>query len=137
LNALNSSALPLGIEEEHAGLLADRAFEPDLRLDDELDACRDELVAHRFPFRHRQHQPKMAHRHRVTIDAAGCAAARFLRREISDDLVSVEVEVDPVRVRTAFGTSEHAAVERPRRGKIGDRKGKMKQWRSHERPPQE
>ena len=49
-------------------------------------------------------------------------------REMSDDLVTVEIEIDPMRVGTAFGATEKAAVKISRGGEIIDRESEMKSW---------
>jgi hypothetical protein len=54
----------------------------------------------------------MAHRDLIAIDFAGMAVPAFSRREVGDNLVPVEIEIDPVGRRTAFGTAEQFAVKR-------------------------
>jgi hypothetical protein len=47
-------------------------------------------------------------------------------REMGDDLVSVEVEIDPGVGAATLGAAEQTAVEGARLAEIGDGKGKMK-----------
>ena len=39
----------------------------------------------------------MAHRHLIAIDRAGTAMADLAGREVRDDLVTVKIEIDPLR----------------------------------------
>ena len=50
---------------------------------------------------------------------------RFRRRQVRDDLVAVEVEVDPLVRRAALGAAEQRAVEVARLRKRGDGEGKV------------
>jgi len=80
----------------------------------------------RVPLRHRQHHAEVPHRHGVAVDLAGAAMAGLVGREVRDDLVAVEVEVDPRVGRTSLRAAEQAAVE-PARGFEGvDGKGEVK-----------
>src|SRR5690242_14607589 len=76
------------IEEKHGCLLAGLALEADVRLDDELDACCDQLICQFLPRRHWQDQTEMSHRHVVTIHHIRVPMSR-VRRKMRDNLVSV------------------------------------------------
>ena len=45
-----------------------------------------------------------------------------------DELVAVEVEIDPVVGASPLWTAHHAAIEGTRRSKVIDRKGEVKEW---------
>jgi hypothetical protein len=47
---------------------------------------------------------------------------------MGDNLMAVEIEVDPVRVGAAFGTTENTPVKISRAGEIIDRESKMESW---------
>ena len=47
---------------------------------------------------------------------------------MSDDLMAVQVEVDPILGASSFRAAEKLAIETPCLGKIVDREGQMK-WR--------
>ena len=53
--------------------------------------------------------------------------------EVRDDLVPVEIEVDPVIGRSPFGTAHHPPVEIARGGEIMDRKGEVEGAQRHAR----
>src|SRR5258706_10419580 len=72
----------------------------------------------------------MPHRHVVAIDRGRGAVAGLLRCQMSDDLVPVQTEVDPVVRRTPLKTTEQAAVERARVAERGDRKGEVERVQS-------
>ena len=103
-----------------------------MRLDDELDAGGTQLVGSGFPLGHGEHHAEVAHGHVVAVDGAGLAVADFIRSEMGDDLVAVEVEIHPFRRTAAFRAAEDTAVERTRRGNIVHRKSKVK-WGNHRR----
>ena len=73
----------------------------------------------------------MRHRHLLAVDRIGRARAHRVRREMGDDLVAVEVEIDPMVGAAAFGAAEQLAVEAPRGGEIVDRKGKVEGRKAH------
>ncbi len=112
------------IEKEHRRLFSDFALEADMRLDDELDARAAQLVGGRLPLFHRKHGAEMADRHVVAVDRARVAVAGFVRRQVRNDLVAVEIEVDPVRRTTAFRAAEQRAVELARGFEAVDGKGR-------------
>ena len=58
----------------------------------------------------------MAHRDGLAVDAAGGDGLAFLGGEVGDDLVAVEVEIDPVLARAALSTGK----ARWKRGRVWD-----------------
>jgi hypothetical protein len=113
------------VQEEHGGLLAGFTLEANIRFNHELRARRLQFFRQRCPLRHGQECAEMAHGDAVSIDGVGCAAARFSRREMRHDLMTVEVEVDPVRSAAAFGATQQTAVEGARLLKAVNRKRNM------------
>jgi hypothetical protein len=53
------------------------------------------------------------------------------RRKMRDDLMTVEIEIDPLVRAAAFATTEQAAVERTRRSEIVDGKCKVEGRQAH------
>ena len=53
---------------------------------------------------------------------------------MSNELMSVEIEVHPVRITASLGTSKDVSVESPRLRDIADLQGDMK-WRKHRQLP--
>jgi hypothetical protein len=45
---------------------------------------------------------------------------------MGDDLMTEKIEINPVRARSSFGTTEQLAVKGARLGKIAHGKGEMK-----------
>src|SRR6185369_7217341 len=107
------------IQKKHGCLLARLALEADVRLDDELDACCNQLVCKFLPRRHWQDQTKMSNRNVVTIHHIRVPMSG-VRRKMRNDLVSVEIKIDPFRRRTAFRATQQPAVERTRLVQAGD-----------------
>jgi hypothetical protein len=103
-----------------------------MRLDDEADAGGLEARGQFMPRLPAEDQAKMGNGNLVAIDGIG----HFLRgigtpapgREMGDDLVAMEIEIDPMRVGAAFGATEKAAVKISRGGEIIDRESEMKSW---------
>ena len=126
---MNSRALPDGIEEEHRRLLADLADEAGVRLDDELDAGRAQAVGEPVPIGGVEQDAEVGHGHGVAVDlvAEQGAPVGIGERgvEVGDELVAVEVEVDPRRRRPTLRATEHFAVERPSGGEVVDRHRQM------------
>ncbi len=116
-NALISSALPEGSRKNIVACSPGSPLEPDVRLDDELDALRLQARGQRFPFGHRQHDAEMAHRH-ASPSTAFAGPRPSARRQVRDDLVAVEVEVHPVVRASALGAAEHFAVEPARQREV-------------------
>jgi hypothetical protein len=67
----------------------------------------------------------------LAVDRIGGASANCVGSEMGDDLVTVEVEIDPMARAATFRTAEQLAVETAGRGEIVDRKGKVKRRRGH------
>ena len=96
-------------------------------------------VRERVPLLPFQDKPEMRHRHIVAVDRiAVCRLAslcRSARCEMRNYLMSVQIEVDPVRIGTSFGTPENAPIKSARGGKIINRECEMKTWHSmHDSP---
>ncbi len=112
-----------GVEQEHRRLLARLAGEADVRCDLEGAARRRQPVAQRLPRVPAEDEAEVRHRHGVTIDRI--PVQRRAWREMGDELVAVEVEIDPRRRRPPLAAAEHAAVEGARAREVVDGKGKV------------
>jgi hypothetical protein len=77
----------------------------------------------------------MRHWHAVTIDVIARAVARLTRCQMRDDLVPVEVEIDPFVGRTPFGAAHHPAIKGARSSQIIDGKGEMERGQVHGMTP--
>jgi hypothetical protein len=105
-NALNSSALPLGSRKN---IVACSPTSPLKRMCGSMmnfTPCVAQPAASASHSSIGQYHAEVPHRHVVAVDLAGAAVARFVGREVRDDLVPVEVEVDPGVGRAPFGTAE-------------------------------
>ena len=74
----------------------------------------------------------MGHRHLLTIDRVGDPRLHALGRQVSDDLVAEQVEVDPVLGAASLTASEQLAVEATRGGEVVDGKGEVEGWQCHD-----
>src|SRR4051794_25421242 len=74
----------------------------------------------------------MRDRHMFAIDGVFRVPGRRIGSEMRDDLMSVEVEIDPMLCASAFRASQQPAVEGSRRGKVVDREGEMEGRNAHE-----
>ena len=83
----------------------------------------------------------MRHGHLLAVDRIARPSANRLRSKMRDDLMAVEVEIDPMVGASAFRAPEQLAVKGPRSREVVDRKGEVErrhghrwnQWR-HPRP---
>src|SRR5690606_18402951 len=80
----------------------------------------------RLPFGGRQHDAEMRHRYRMAIDRVvrGCRALRV--NAVGDDLMPIQIEINPVGVASPLGTSENVAIEMARGVQGVDGKGDVK-----------
>ncbi len=130
--ALNSSALPQGVEEEHRRLLAHQPLEAHMRLDHETRAGGTQPLGQRLPFGHRKHQAEVPHGHIVAVHPASMPMTGLLGGQMRHDLVAMEIEVHPAVRRAPLGATQQAAIEGACLGQRGHRKGQMKGvWNAH------
>ena len=115
-----------GVEEEHGGLFADFALEAGVWLYDEGDACGFQSLRQGFPVGLGEDDAEVGDWNIVSIN---CVAVRVLLPGagfvMSDDLVSEEIEVDPVFGAPALRQTENGAVEVASGLEIVDGKGDM------------
>lgn len=70
----------------------------------------------------------------LAIDGIAGPGPHRIGSEVSDDLVSMEIEVDPIPGASPFAATEQATVEAARGAQIVNRKGKMERRQAHVRP---
>src|SRR5690606_16148523 len=133
LEGLEFEGVARGVEEEHGCLFAGLAAEADVGFDHEGDARRPEPVRQRMPVVPVEDEAEMGNRNMVAVDLVRdsfrCGIAALAQApQMSDNLVSEEIEADPAFVRTALGTAEQAAVEFPGARQIIDRESDMESW---------
>ena len=95
LEALEFQRVTRGIQQKHRCLLSDLALESDSRFDDEAHALSPEPLRQPVPFRPFKDHPEVPHRHIMAIDRTGLTPGNFIGREVSHDLVTVKIEIDP------------------------------------------
>ena len=118
LEGLEFEGIAGGVAKEHGRLLAGLAAEADMGFDHEGDTRRPGPVRQRMPVVPGEDEAEMGNRHMVAIDLvrdfSGCDIAALARApQMSDNLVSEEIEVHPAFIRAALGTAKKAAVEFP------------------------
>ncbi len=74
---------------------------------------------------------EVADRHVLAVDGAGVAVARSRPAQVRDDLVAVEVEVDPVEARAALRAAQQAAIEAARLLEVADGEGEVEARSGH------
>lgn len=131
LKSLEFQRIAARIQKEHGGLLPDLTLETDMRLNDKFRPGPGQLVRQRLPVGHRQYHPEVAHWNMIPVHRTGAAMADFAWRKMRDDLVPVEIEIDPFRGRSTLRASQQFAIKCPRLGKIIDGKSKMKKRLIH------
>ena len=102
---LQLDRVPRGVREEHSGLLTGLSFKPRIGLDYKID-----LVSQPFcefaPGRQIKHKTKVSNRHFFVIDPSPACSATILGGEVRNDLVSKEIEIDPMLTAAPFGAAE-------------------------------
>ena len=69
----------------------------------------------------------MRYRHIMAINRVGVFIAwPSALDQMRDDLVAVEIEIDPLLAAASLGAAEQTAIKPPGRSQIMDRKGEMK-----------
>jgi hypothetical protein len=79
----------------------------------------------------REDDSEMRDGHILAIDGVRQSSALGVRREMGDDLMTIEIEIDPVVGAPPFGAAEQLAVEAARSGKIVDGKGEVEGRKDH------
>ena len=73
----------------------------------------------------------MRHRHMITVDLVRRAPGSGVRREVRDDLMPVQVEIDPMLGASPFGAAQQSSIEATCSGQIVDRKSKVEGSKAH------
>ena len=122
-----------GIEKEHGGLLAHLALESNVGFDDELDAGCSKSIGERLPVLHRKDDTEVGNGNVVPVDRIVMRVVAVRSRlQMRDDLVSEEVEVDPLCGTTSFRTAECPTVKCARGIQVIHGKGNMKRGKRHD-----
>jgi len=125
-------SIACGIEEEHGCLFADLAFEADIGLDDEGDACAAKAVGEGFPVFHGQHDAEVRDGDIVAVDGVVVGfPVGGGGLEMRDDLMAEEIEVDPLRGAASFRAAEDGSVEGAGCIEVVDGEGDVKWGQAH------
>ncbi|MNV85709.1 hypothetical protein D3C71_1796840 [compost metagenome] len=116
-------------------MLAHLAFEADVGLDDEFGTQVGQAPGKRFPLVPLQNHAKVRGWHIVAIYrvAKRMFLVGHLGMFVDDQLMAIEVEVDPLGCGTSFFKVEHLAVELASRGNIVNRNGEMERGQAHQK----
>ncbi len=106
-------------------MLADLPLKANAWFNHKFNAVRLQPIRELIELVPTQHHPKVRHGYVVRVDRVAMHGGA-LRCEVADDLVSKEVEVDPLATRPTFGTPEHRSVEGSSRIKVGNGKREVK-----------
>jgi EmrB/QacA subfamily drug resistance transporter len=106
------------IKQEERCLLTGLAREPHVGVNDELDIPPSKTIGERLPLAHLEHDATVRHRHAVSVDRAAkrCHApfAAERRIQVADELMSVQIEIHPVRRTASLPATEDPAIEASR-----------------------
>jgi hypothetical protein len=100
------------VQEKHGRLLPGLTLETNVGLDHKCDARCLDLLGENMEFIPVQHHAKVGHRHVVTIHRV-VMLLDFFRGEMGDDLMTEQVEIDPLFTGPSFGAAQHCAVKVP------------------------
>jgi len=132
---LELECVTCGIQKEHGRLLTNLAFKAGVGLDDEVHASSANPLGKLLPLLLREHDAEVRNGHIMTIhgvaikihSVAWCGARLVVR----DNLMTKEIEVDPVFCAAAFWTPQNSAVEVTRCVEVVDWKGDVKRSQDH------
>ena len=113
------------IAQEHGRLFARLAFEAHSWFNYKLRPGSLQSIGQFAPNLHRQNQAEMRHGYILSVDVVA-GRVTGMGAFVGDDLVSVEIEIDPFCAAAPFATAKQIAIEFPRCGKVVHRKGQMK-----------
>jgi hypothetical protein len=118
-----------GIEEEHRGLFAGLTLEARVRLDDEFDAVAPDPFGQFGPLSRPQHHATVRYRNTLSVDRVEMAGQSTVQTQsgiqMADELMAIEIEVDPLRAAAAFPATENVAVESAGFGDVAYLKGNV------------
>lgn len=113
------------VEKEHGCLLPDLTFEANMWLDHELDFGCLQALGECFPLLHGKDGPEMTDRDVMSIDGTRRFVSYLIGSKVSDDLVTIKIEVDPVIGTAPLPTSQQISVEATCAGQIVNGKCEM------------
>jgi hypothetical protein len=132
LESLEFQRVTRGVQEEECRLLAGFAGEANMRFHDEFHALGRQARGKLLPFDHGQYDAEVWHRHLVTIDGIVMRADTPLnpeaRIQMTDQLMAIEIEVDPMAAAAPFRAIHQGAIELARLADIADLNGQVKWW---------
>ena len=127
LEAFKLQGISSGIEEKEGRLLAGLTDEPSLRRNQKFLLFGLEMASEFVPVTPVEDQAKVACRDRITIDHIAKIPRTFLRPEMGADLVTSEVEIDPLAwIFSTDFAAEDACIETSGLLKVINGKGEMK-----------
>lgn len=113
------------VEQKHGCLFADFAMETDTGFNHERDTCFLQPSGQRFPLRHIKDKTKVRYRYVMAIDSiVGILKAAF-GREVRNDLMPEQIEVDPAVTGSSFRAFKQTAIEHACLFQVMYRKGEV------------
>ena len=114
--------------QEHRSLFSRLAFKANVGFDDKFNVVASQSINQFAPTVHVENDSKMRNRNLVAVDRVLDRPVTRFRIDVTNQLVSEEVEVDPCCVAATFGAAEDFTVELSRFAEISHRDCEMK-WR--------
>ena len=106
---LELERVPARVPEEHRPLFSRLPLKPQMRLQLKLDSARSlDSGSQLVELGHRESQTKVGDRHRVSVDCRGCGFRVVAFNLVANELVTVQVEVDPGGAGAALGAAQGA-----------------------------
>lgn len=119
------------VTEEHRGLLTRLTGKAHVRFDFEGDLGISQPCCQSPPVIHGKDDAEMRHRNTVTINRVAPGIASSTLCQMRDDLMAVEIEVDPGIGAATFPATDHAAPKSPGSGQVIDRECEVKGTQRH------
>src|SRR5271169_1541764 len=109
LKCLELERVSAGVQKKHRGLFARLAPKARARLDHELDALATQALRQLVPLSRPEHDAAVGHGYTLPVHqiemARELAGSAQLGIQMADELVTIEVEIDPARIAAALGTT--------------------------------
>lgn len=123
--ALELEDVPTRVAHKECPLLPRLPRKANAGREDEGDASFRQAVCEIPPGGEREDDAAVGNGNRVAVHRVFMRGSHRARTQVTDQLMPIEIEIDPGVCTSAFRASQERAVERPRRLEVGDRKGDM------------
>jgi len=115
------------VVQKECGLFAHESWKTDMRFDFKALAGLTQALHERMPLRPFEDHAEMRHRYLMPVDGVrGLHVRPGAGIQMRNELMTEQIEIDPMGIATTLGTAEDRAVKSSRRTQVMDRNREMK-----------